>query len=51
MIAISTFSNEMERAFSCAMECMRSFLSEMDGAEIADYFILGRGLGIVISTF
>ena len=48
---ISTFSNEMERTFSWAMECMRSFLHEMDEAKNVDFFVSGRGLGIVISTF
>lgn len=48
---IRTFSNEMERTFSRAMECMRAFLHEMDGAENADYFVSGRGEEIVISTF
>ncbi len=48
---IRTFLNEMGSTFSWAMECMRLFLREMDGAEIADYFISGRGRGKVISTF
>ena len=48
---ISTFSNEMERTFSWAMGCMRVFLHEMDGAENVDFFVSGRGTGIVISTF
>ena len=48
---ISTFSNEMERTFSWVMECMRAFLHEMDGAKNMDFFVSGRGLGIVISTF
>ena len=41
----------MENGFSWAMGWMRSFLHEMDEAKIADYFISGRGKGIVISTF
>ena len=55
---ISTFSNEMERTFSRAMGWMRTilsvrdlFLSEMDEAKNMDFFVSGRGLGIVISTF
>ena len=48
---ISTFSNEMERAFSWAMECRGAFLNEMDEAENVDFFVSGRGKGIVISTF
>lgn len=48
---IRTFSNEMERAFSRAMEWMRSFLSEMNGAENVDFFVSGRGKGIMISAF
>lgn len=39
---IRTFLNEMEKVFSQVMECMRSFLSEIGTAEIADYFISGR---------
>lgn len=42
-IVIRAFSNEMERGFSQAMECLRSFLSEMEGVEIADYLILDIG--------
>ena len=48
---ISTFSNEMERTFSWVMECMRTFSNEMDEAKNMDFFVSGRGLGIVISTF
>ena len=48
---ISTFSNEMEKGFSWDMECMRSFLHEMDEAENVEFFVSGRGEGIVISTF
>lgn len=50
-MVISTFSNEMEKGFSRAMECMRAFLHEMDEAENMDFFVSGRGQGIVISTF
>lgn len=39
---IRTFSNEMRKGFLQAMEWMRSFLSEIGTAEIADYFISGR---------
>ena len=48
---ISTFSNEMERTFSRATECRGAFLHEMDEAENVDFFVSGRGLGIVISAF
>lgn len=48
---ISTFSNEMEKSFSRAMECMRAFLHEIDEAKNMDFFVSGRGMGIVISTF
>ena len=48
---IRTFSNEMERTFLRAMERMRSFLHEMGEAENMEFFVSGRGLGIVISTF
>lgn len=48
---ISTFSNEMEKGFSRAMECKGAFLHEMDEAKNMDFFISGRGQGIVISTF
>ena len=55
---ISTFSNEMERTLSWVMEWMRTilsvrdlFLCEMDEAKNMDFFVSGRGLGIVISTF
>lgn len=50
-MVISTFSNEMENPFSWAMKCMRAFLSEMDEAENVEFFVSGRGKGIVISTF
>ena len=48
---ISTFSNEMVNPFSWVMECMRAFLHEIDEAENMDFFVSGRGKGIVISTF
>ncbi len=48
---ISTFSNEMERTFSWVMEWMRAFLHEMDEAENVEFFVSGRGQGVVISTF
>lgn len=48
---ISTFSNEMERDFPRAMEWMGAFLHEMDEAENVEFFVSGRGKGIVISTF
>lgn len=48
---ISTFSNEMDRTFSWAMGWIRSFLHEIDEAENMDFFVSGRGKGIVISTF
>lgn len=48
---ISTFSNEMEKAFSRAMECNGAFLHEMDGAENVNFFVSGTGKEIVISTF
>lgn len=48
---IITFSNEMERTFSLDMGWMRTFLHEMDEAKNMDFFVSGRGLGIVISTF
>ena len=48
---ISTFSNEMEKGFSQAMECKGAFLHEMDEAKNMDFFISGRGRRIVISTF
>lgn len=48
---ISAFSNEMERAFSQAMECKGAFLHEMDEAENMDFFVSGRGGRIVISAF
>lgn len=48
---ISTFSNEMEYGFSWVMECMRTFLHEMDEAKNMDFFVSGRGKGIVMSTF
>ena len=48
---ISTFSNEMESAFSWAMECMGAFLHEIDEAKNMDFFVSGRGREIVISTF
>ena len=32
-------------------ECMKLFSSEMDEAKNMDFFVSGRGLGIVISTF
>ena len=50
-IVISTFSNEMERTFSWVMEWMRAFLHEMDEAKNMDFFVSGRGQGVVISTF
>ena len=46
-----TFSNEMEKGFSWAMGCMRTFLHEIDAAKNVDFFVSGRGLGMVISTF
>ena len=48
---ISTFSNEMEYGFSWAMGCMRTFLHEIDVAKNMVFFVSGRGMGIVISTF
>ena len=48
---IRPFSNEMERTFSLAMGRMRIFWHEMDEAENMDFFVSGRGMGIVISTF
>ena len=48
---ISRFSNEMERTFSWAMECMRAFLHEIDEAENVEFFVSGRGKRIVTSTF
>lgn len=48
---ISTFSNEMERTFSWAMERNEAFLHEMDEAENVEFFVSGRGNEIVISTF
>ena len=48
---ISRFSNEMERTFSWVMECRGAFLHEMNEAKNMDFFVSGRGLGIVISTF
>ena len=48
---ISTFSNEMERTISLVMECKGTFLHEIDEAENVEFFVSGRGLGIVISTF
>ena len=48
---ISTFSNEMDRTFSWAMEWMSSLLHETDEAENVGFFVSGRGQGIVISTF
>ena len=48
---IRTFSNEMERSFSRAMECKRAFLHEMDEAKNMDFFVSGRGQGIAISIF
>lgn len=48
---ISTFSNEMEKGFLWAMECMRAFIHEMDAAENMVFFVSGRGKEIVISTF
>ena len=50
-IVITSFSNEMKRTFSWAMERRRAFIHEMDKAKNADYFISGRDKGIVISTF
>lgn len=50
-IVISTFSNEMDGIFSRAMECKGALLHEMDEAKNVDFFVSGRGLGIVISTF
>ena len=50
-IVIRTFSNEMEKGFSQAMECKGAFLHEMDEAENVVFFGSGRGKGIVISTF
>ena len=48
---ISTFSNEMERTFSWAMGCMRTFLHETDEAENVEFFVSGRGKEMVISAF
>lgn len=48
---ISTFSNEMGSTYSWDMECKGAFLHEMDEAENVDFFVSGRGKGIVISTF
>ena len=48
---IRTFSNEMGSTFSRAMEWMRAFLHEIDEAKSMDFFVSGRGQGIVISTF
>ena len=48
---IITFSNKMRGTFSWAMECKGVFLHEMDEAGKADFFISGRGNGIVISAF
>lgn len=48
---IRTFSNEMERTFSRAMECKGAFLHETDEVKNMDFFVSGRGKGIVISTF
>ena len=47
---ISTFSNEMDMTFPRAMGCLRAFLHEMDETENVDFFVWGRGQGIVIST-
>lgn len=48
---ISTFSNEMEKGFSWTIECRGAFLHEMDEAKNMDFFVSGRGKGIVMSTF
>lgn len=48
---ISTFSNEMEKGFSRAMEWMSALLHEMSEVENVDFFVSGRGGRIVISTF
>ena len=48
---ITSFSNEMENGFTWAMEWMRAFLHEMDEAKNMDFFVSGRGKGIVINTF
>ena len=48
---IRTFSNEMARTFSLDMGWMRTFSNEMNEAKNMDFFVSGRGLGIVISTF
>ena len=48
---IRPFSNEMEKGFSQAMECKGAFLHEMDGAENVEFFVSGRGKGIVMSIF
>ena len=48
---IRPFSNEMERAFSWAMECKGAFLHEIGEAKNMDFFVSGRGQGVVISTF
>ena len=32
-------------------KCMKLFSSEMDEPKNMDFFVSGRGLGIVISTF
>ena len=36
---------------SSAKDIKGAFLHEMDGAKNMDFFVSGRGLGIVISTF
>lgn len=48
---IRTFSNEMGKGFSRAMECKGAFLHEMEEAENVDFFVSGRDQGIVINTF
>ncbi len=41
----------LSRGLWSAFKCMRLFSNEMDGAKNMDFFVSGRGLGIVISTF
>ena len=37
--------------YESIFKCMRPILSEMDAAKNMDFFVSGRGLRIVISTF
>lgn len=48
---ITSLLNEMGNTFSLALECMRIFLHETDDAKNMDFFVSGRGQGIVISIF